>query len=770
MKRLFVLIPLSLVLLVLLAGGGFVLAARLSPLDADILYAEYHESWRFLDRHGDFLRDVVNPEGNRSFREGLGEMAAIADAVVAVEDSNFRQHLGVDLLGLVRAVFSTVDGDPSFSGGSTITMQLARLVMAHPRDLGGKIGQIWDALRLEGQFSKDQILEAYLNLAPFAPGIQGAGAASRVLFGLPPSRLGPGEAALLAGLLKAPSNYDPRLDMSAAVQRRNLVLDRMAATARLDLAEAGRLKGHMPQLFTAPAVRGGHFTDWIMKLSPRPGIQNTSLDLPLQLTAENLVRKHVETYRSEGIGNSAVVVLDAQTAEVRAMVGSADWSAPGDGAVNGALARRQPGSTLKPFAYQLALEKGYTPASILADVETEYYGTDRTLYIPQNYSHSFRGPVSIQEALSASLNIPAIRLVQDLGVQNFLERLRDLGFGGLGDRADQYGLGLVLGNGEVSLLELAGAYGTLARGGNYRVPGYGLPSPDRPVLDPMAASLVTAILSDDWLRSQAFGQNSALLFDFPLAVKTGTSNNWRDTWVAGYSADWVIACWSGNFDASPTNQLSGSVGAGPLFNKVVRTLADQSGGRLKTIPPRQGQRTVVICTESGMHPGPHCAHTATVQLGPGEVLEACTVHRELEIDIRSGTEAGPGVPSRFVKRQVYAFLPPDYDRWQLAMNRPLPPRGASADAKGASLALLIQKPRHGDVYILEPGYNPKTQSVPFRALVMDSTTRASWVLDGKVLRTLGAPFSHDWVMVPGKHRLVLRQGSLESDAVEFEVR
>ncbi len=758
------------------ALGLFWLGARWSPAHLDQVYAGYQESWRIYDRQGDLLREAVNSRGERAEKILLPRMNSLSQAVVCVEDEGFYHHPGIDVVSLFRALWGNVWSGQPQEGASTISMQLARLVWSHPRNLWGKVGQIFDALRLEAGLSKNQILEAYLTLAPFTPGTQGAGAAARILLGKSPETLTKAEAALLAGLLQAPSDYDPRVHPDKALARRSHVLERMINAGVLvgpEVQIADREAWH--GLNTLPPIQAGHFTDWVLSQNPAPGKVSTTLDGGLQKKLEALVRYHVEAYREVGAGNASLVVLDTRDASVLALVGSSDWKGRGDGAVNGVLARQQPGSTLKPFAYALALEKGYTPASILADVETEYYGTDNTLYIPQNYSHSFRGPVTIQEALSSSLNIPAVRLVQALGVPAFLDRLKALGFHSLKEGADYYGLGLVLGNGEVSLLELAGAYGVLARGGFYLKPtpfqGRRFPPAFKvkPVISPLAASLITAILSDDWLKTQTYGLDSPLIFDFPFALKTGTSNNWRDNWVMGYSQEYIIGCWVGNFDDTPTNQLSGAVGAGPLFNKVVRLLASEKGGKLSKIPEAPGIRTVQVCSESGMAPNPLCPRTSTLRLGPGDPLEICLVHRSVKIDRRTGFLARESTPARFVAHKNFSFLPPLFDSWQLSRGRPAPPRAFTSETQ-EDLALRIQKPRNGDVYLIEPGYELSTQSVPFRVLALQNAAPVTWWMDGRQVSQRSWPFDYDWILRPGDHQLQAVQGGVKSEPVHFKVK
>jgi penicillin-binding protein 1C len=476
----------------------------------------------------------------------------------------------------------------------------------------------------------------------------------------------------------------------------------------------------------------------------------------MQEAAQNLATVHAERFRPDGLTNSAIVVLDNNSAEILVMVGSKDWSTDEKGYVNGAVALRQPGSTLKPFAYALAFDNGWNTASLMADIETEYISNDRTLYIPRNYSRNFRGPVTAKEALASSLNIPAIRLVRDLGLNNFLDCLHKLGFDSLDKDANHYGLGLVLGNGEVCLLQLAAAYSALARGGLYLPPVAQIVNRDKKLVNTLrifseqSAWQITSILSDETLRVQSFGAMTPLLFGFPVVMKTGTSGDWRDSWTCGFTGEYTVAVWSGDFESVSMNQVSGSSGAGILFASMIRLISD-NGNRSTALNEPAGMRSLVICAESGGFPHDFCPRKLTVSLPESAEIETCTVH------------SLAGDPPRLAYN-----LPAEYDRWLRENGRYIPESVHQETTNQRDIR--ISRPREGDIYITEPGYNPAYQTLEFAATSDSRPSKIYWYLNGEAVGEAPWPYGFNWKLSKGTYRLIARWGNLESEAVHFEVR
>jgi penicillin-binding protein 1C len=738
---------------------------------------------RLLDREGRPLREACAPGRREPCARGewrpLAELSPLLrEATIAAEDARFHEHRGVDGVAVLRAAARNLWERRIASGASTLTMQLARLLRPHPRTLGGKLGEVVDARRLERLLDKRAILEQYLNRAPYGAGTVGAEAASQRYFGKPCTRLELAEAALLAGLPKAPSELNPLRFPEAALARRRYVLDRLLARGRISELEHRRAVAR-PLALNAAAERAApsalHFTDLVLAIHPARTTLRTSLDLELQLDVEGAARAQVRALAGAGATNAAVVVVDNRRCAVRAMVGSVDYWSRAGGAVNGALARRQPGSTLKPFTYALAFERGATPASVVADVETRYGEADGRLFVPRNFAGGTSGPVLMGDALGRSLNIPAVRVARSVGVPALLARLRELGLTSLDREPAHYGLGLTLGNGEVSLFELAGAYAALARGGlacgRLALLEEEPPPPARRVFSETVSYLVGAELSRESVRVAAFGAANALMLGFPVAVKTGTSNDWRDSWVIGYTPEHTVAVWVGNFSGRPMSGVSGASGAGPLFHEVMRRVPRVKPGAPR---PPASVAEILVCARSGHRPGPHCRELRSVRVQADRVAGArCDWHRALRVDLRNGLLASERCPARHVAPRVFEVLPPEYAAWQVSHPAAAPPRRYSPlcpAPAGAPARLAVTFPRPGELFLLEPGYAARTQTLELRAEVEGAVGEVAWFVDGARVARSRWPWSASWPLRPGAHTVEAEAGGTRTAPVPFEVR
>ncbi len=775
------------------------LLARLTPFDAGRLDRGFSDSIRMLDRDGVPLREVVNDGGERAEWRDLDQISPLLRAAtIAVEDHRFYRHRGVDGIGLLRAAWDNLSGGRVVSGASTLTMQLSRLLSPHRRNLVGKLRELVDARRIERAVGKDQILEQYLNRAPYGAGTIGVEAASRRYFGKDNLKLSLAEAALIAGLPNAPTRLNPLRHLVAARARQHKVLARMRETGAIDDSEYRQALAEPLALRHRPApLLAMHFTDYVLRSlrgpdgwhnpgvgganrsHPKRGDLATTLDSGLQREVEAVVAQHVESLALGGLTNASVVVLDNRRCEIRAMVGSADYWDGEAGAVNGALAPRQPGSALKPFTYALAFEKGYTPATVVADVETHYGEADGASFTPKNFSGTYAGPVMMGDALGRSLNVPAIRVAALVGPAALLGRLRKLGFTTLNKSADFYGLGLTLGNGEVTVLEMAQAYAALARGGVtcHATPFGGGDGavPGRRVFSRQVAYLVTDVLSDERLRIAAFGPANSLLLGFPVAVKTGTSSNWRDSWAAGYTDRYTVVVWSGDFSGRSMNQLAGATGAGPLFHEVMQRVVERDHGYEPQPPqPPPGVVTVEVCALSGQLPSAHCPHRRPVHmLAEDAPTETCDWHQAVAVDVRNNLRAGDHCPAEDTATEVYEVLPPEYAAWQVATRAELAPRAYSPlcpESGPIPGSVVITYPRDGEVFLVEPGYDRRTQSLPLSAEAESMVDRVTWTLDGQPLRTVSWPYGAEWPLRRGRHQLRVSANGQRGDQVSFEVR
>jgi len=604
------------------------------------------QTTRIVDRNGALLREVFN-EGKRTYVPLEDIPLIFRQATVAVEDKTFYENPGIDVEGIARAAFGEaaalggqILGDEgaisSLGGGSTITQQFVRHVAFSyeeriARSYTRKVKEIVLSLILTRRYTKDEILEWYLNEIYYGNLAYGAEAAAQVIFGKPARELDLAESALLAGLPQLPATYDP-LDPSPETQRRvkarqRTVLDLMVANGFVTRAEADRAARQAlrfveveEEVFDAP-----HFVVYLQRLvEERFGAEllaeggltiTTTLDLDMQRLAEAEARERVETLRERNdVSNAAVVVMEPRTGQVLAMVGSVDyWDDAIDGRVNVTVAERQPGSSIKPITYVTALANGMSPAAMLWDVPMELW-TPNGLYEPENYDGTFRGPVRLRESLANSYNIPALKLlaaIQPLadreedagrhGVELTVAMAKRMGITGLNRDPWDYGLSLTLGGGEVTLLDLTTAYATLANGGQLVRPNpilrgtaasgdvlYDLAGDEaalEPVeaVDPRAAYIVTDFLSDNAARAPAFGTNSPLNLGVPAAAKTGTTNDFRDNWTVGYTPYLVAGVWAGNSDNTPMRNSSGLTGAAPIWNGVMRNIVadDALRGRVR---------------------------------------------------------------------------------------------------------------------------------------------------------------------------------------------
>jgi penicillin-binding protein 1C len=576
----------ALVGLALAAVCWLVVGAALTPMPAALREGRFGASVQFWDRDGELLREVRADDAARAVWVPIDDVGErMIDAMLAAEDRRFDAHVGIDPLAVMRAAVGLARARRVVSGASTITMQLARVVEPHPRTLRGKLGEMAMALRIEASLSKRQILEQYLNRVPFGDGVRGIGAASRYFFDKPPRELSVAEAATLAGIPRGPSYYSLARRPERVLVRRDRVLDRMFDAKMIDRETHARAKA---EPLTLQIGKGGfgapHLVDALLSGSVDPNIPalrgrtdrvETTIDRSLQREVETAASGLILSLSKRNVTAASVLVVDNTSGDVLAWVGSPRWDDDAHGGKNdGVRARRQPGSTLKPFVYGLAMEDlGWTPATVLPDVEL-HLPTPGGTYSPRNYDERFHGPVRLREALANSYNVPAVFTVNEVGVGRLLDRLHDVGFGTLTETAEFYGPALALGDGEVRLFDLVGAYAAIARGGIHRphrvVRAAGAVAiapqgPGRRVMPAPVAAMLADILRDRSARIAAFGEHTALDLPFDVAAKTGTSKGYRDNWTVGFTRDVTVGVWVGNFDGSPMIGVSGITGAAPLF-------------------------------------------------------------------------------------------------------------------------------------------------------------------------------------------------------------
>jgi penicillin-binding protein 1C len=681
---------------------------------------------RVLDRDGVVVHELrLDPTRRRLAWTPLGDVSpALPAAVIASEDRRFFQHGGVDGRAVVAATLGRLRGGPS-RGASTISMQLASMLdralarSGGPRTASQKWRQMRLAWALERSWSKAEILEAYVNLVSFRGELQGVAAAAGVLFDKRPHGLAAGEAAVLAALLRAPAAD------AATVERRAAAIEGAASAAEVTAAVARALAapdGAGPRVAMAP-----HLARRVLR-DRTAGDTRSTLDVRTQRVAVTALTKQLLAVRSDRVNDGAALVLDNATGDVLAYVGGAGElsSAPH---VDGVQARRQAGSTLKPFLYAAALDQRLlTPASLLEDSPLDV-PVPGGIYRPQNYDDRFRGLVTTRTALASSLNVPAVRVLGLVGPGPFVAQLSRLGFG-LRESGEYYGPSLALGSADVSLWELANAYRALANGGAWapaRVRAESAPGVADRVYSAEAAFLVSQILSDREARAATFGLENPLGTPYWAAVKTGTSKDMRDNWCAGYSRRYTVAVWVGNFSGRPMRNVSGITGAAPAWLEIMDALHAGGIHRMVGSPAAAPPDSRMVGSPPDSINGPPSP--------PAGLVQARVTARD-----------GARLPRR---------------EWFLAGTEPL----EVAVVPATSLARILA-PVSGAIIAVDPDIPRDRQRVAFEA--RDATPSHRWVLDGADLGS-GRELVL-WEPRRGKHTLVLVDGGRRAHEVSFEVR
>ncbi len=748
------------------------------------------------DRNGVPLQVLPLAEGLlREYQPALALPPYLVDIFLRSEDARFYLHPGVDPVSMLRAVAQYVASGRIISGASTITMQLARIVSpeesAQAHGISGKLREALNALRIEAHLSKTRILDLWLNSIPFGSNVNGVVSASKTYFGAAPSELSAADALLLAVIPRSPQRYNPIDNPAAAADE----AAKLAARLRIPVtqeelrnaAEAARAAAAgYRRPFETP-----HFVTEIRPLIPAGRLVEgtplrTTIDLTVQHSLEASLAARVSGAAKNRISNGAGLVVDNQTGEILAWAGSTDFfDVTHSGQIDGVLIRRQPGSTIKPYLYALALDKGFTPATVLPDIPTQF-GSDE-VYIPENFNRRFNGPVRLRTALASSLNVPAVYTLQRVGVANFVAKLAELGFVSLRGQQQTVGSGLALGNAEVTLYELVRAFSVFPRDGKtlgYRwstegttpdilesesggdpasardskaekvaaarrdsAKGAPAPSGGRQVFSPTSAGLIRDILSDRVGRVTGFGTRSVLNTPFQAMFKTGTSNQFNNIWAVGATGRYTVGVWMGNFSGST---IIGKPGSSLPAAVVVEMLSLLSRPH-EEFPPIVGVHQVEICALSGEKATANCTATVPEYFADGVDPPPCDWHR------------GPGLP---------VWYPPLYQRWAsrrdynfvtTALN--VRPRGSAVKAEAG---MSIVHPPDGSVFYFDPTQRSEDQALRVE-VISDSDEPISVSVNGAFMKEGPSPLA---VMVPlrrGSFRISGEQGDNRA-SVSYTVR
>jgi penicillin-binding protein 1C len=719
-------VKVSLVLALIAAGGLYYLYQRYASDLPDPQQISEHRSFEttriYANDGATLLFELIGPEDGRRTPVPFERIPQVLkEATIAVEDAGFYENPGVDPAGIVRAAWQNYQSGEIVSGASTITMQLVRNILLPPaeaaeRSYERKLREAILAYRVSREYSKDQVLGIYLNEVYYGAQAYGVEAAAQAYFAKHVWELSPGEATLIAGLPQSPTRLNPFVNFEGARARQRITLDLMVDSGFLNQQTADAIYAESLTLVPPSSnLIAPHFVFYVrdqleQRFGPdllyRAGLRvTTSLDPYWQTEAQRIATERVAELRNRNVSNAGVIML-APDGRILAMVGSVDYNTP-DGQVNVTLAPRQPGSALKPFLYAAALQRGWTASTVIWDVPSEWTNEDGVVYRPLNYDNAFHGPMRLRMALANSLNIPAVKALEYVGIENFVEQMSRLGVSTFDDPR-RFGLAMALGSNEVRLLELSAAYNALNNSGRYLAPVAVLkvtnsrgevlerwtPERGRQALGDkgeQVAFLISDILSDNEARWYMFGRNNVLELPNGIvaAAKTGTSNDWRDSWAMGYTNSVTVGVWVGNNDSSPMDEVAGSNGAGMIWRDLMLAYHPEPP------PPFERPAGIVeqpICADTGGRAGEACPRPMTEWFIAGTTPEEVDiVYQTFRVGNDGSCLAASYTPPDEIREVSYAIYPPDFREWA-ARNMPQPPTEFCPPPTAPAEALALLNP------------------------------------------------------------------------------
>ena len=724
----------------------------------------------FEDSKGGFLSDgqaVYGALGYWSMPEPLPDK--VTKTLVAIEDRRFYSHPGVDPWGIARAVAHNARG--RLEGASTIAMQVVRLGHPRPRNLLAKAEEAASALLATALYGREGILRAYLQMVPEGGTMYGLSYASRRVFDKPAEDLSWAETALLLAVPQDPRGRDlfGFVSFLKAKDRANAILGQLSDQGVIDRDELSASRTELADI--RPLLRETRREDayhYIFRVledygeSPHSRIAKpirTSLDPEIQDRVTALAQRYIPHWRSLGADNLAVIVADAKTGEVLSYLGSLDYfDAEHHGAIDFARVPRSSGSTLKPFLYALGLQSGaFGPGSILSDMPLRLKDA-RGEYGLVDFDDSYLGPLPYRVALGNSRNVPAIRVLEGVGLDEAWRWLGHLGLHDFEYPSTFYGYGLAVGGLYTSLDRLVSAYGCLANDG-WSLPLLYLadenPTPRTSLVSESAARMISLFLSDTDARLPSFAGTALTHFPFPVAVKTGTSNGFRDAWALGYSRRYVVGIWTGNADALGTNHLAGSTVATFLLEifKALQPEAVQGLGE-EPFPAPRGWEAARICPVSGKLAGDYCPSAIVERFPPGAApREECQVHRRVIVDARTGNIADLATPAEERVARNITVLDPEYASFAASRGYSIPPGGAAALAQAA---VSLTAPIDGTRVRIDPDTPRRFQTLALRATVSPAVPEVVWLVDGKEFAREPYPYEARWPLAAGSHSFQVR--------------
>ena len=733
----------------------------------------------FTDRYGAFLAegtaDEDAPLGFWDSPEVLPER--IVSCLLAVEDKRYYEHFGVDFRSLLRALVNNLSSQPR-QGASTIAMQVARLQRPGKRTLWRKACEMGTAVWLNRKFGHENVLRHYLKIVPQGNRIHGVAYAARRYFRKPLADLSWAEAAVLASLPRAPGRMNLyRFEgRQKAFERAKLILNLLRENGTLDEGTRAISQRQLKSLeIPIKESRPYHSYHAILRLqetingtASHTKPVSTSLDLPLQEVVAGIAGEAIGHLRQRGAGNLAVIVAERETGAIRSYLGS-DFYADEDfaGAINYATTPRSAGSTLKPFIYALGMETGaFSPTSVLADLPFNLLQPGGQ-YSVANYDERHLGPLLYRKALANSRNVPAVHVLKTVGLSKTYDLFRQLGLATDDKSAGVYGLGLAIGGLYVTLEDLVAAYGVLANDGKaFMLRWFETADEEAPTqrIPKDVARQITLFLSDPLARLPTFARMGPLEYPFPVAVKTGTSQGFRDAWAVAYSSKYIVGAWIGHPDHERMKRVNG-LDAAQLVKEILLFLhpKERRGVAEKPFPAPESHRIanqsgdyqlVELCPLSGELVTEACSETILEYLPLGtEPTAFCRAHQSFAVDRRTGALADPMTPPERLEIRSYAVLPPQFAAWG-AVHGYGPPPSPSSELSYASIA--IEEPIDGSVFRFHPDTPQQLQSIALRANVTPAVPEIIWYVDGEPFQKVSYPYTTRWHLRAGSHMLQAR--------------
>lgn len=754
---------------VLLLWLVFLLANVIFPLPAPKSYSR-----TVYAADSTLLAAYLSPDDKWRLRASLDQVSdEMKRAIIAKEDRWFYVHPGINPFAIVRAVLRNMTTGKRTSGASTITMQLARMAEPAGRTYGNKLREMFRALQFEWRYSKEELLAMYLSYLPYGGNIEGVHAASYLFFDRPPAKLSLSQAILLAIVPNRPNSLRLDLHPEVALAARNRWIDRFEAigTFPADQLAAAREEGLPGQRYSFD-VRAPHFSYRMAeRLAPSQYESYTTLRPSIQQQTERLLKNHTTRLRSMGVSNGAVLIIDNHDNSVVAYCGSADFNdVASQGQVDGIRAVRSPGSTLKPAAYALAFDRGLiTPQSMLLDLPTNYQG-----FRPENYDLEFHGQTTVEFALTHSLNIPPVRLLQELTLDPFLDLMESAGFETLRQKREELGLSVILGGCGVTLEELTRFYSNFARKGQlfplaYTRQDLAAQPPSVALFSESSAFLIAEILSD--LERPDLPQRFIAESRLPeVAWKTGTSYGRRDAWSIGFSPRYTVGVWMGNFDGKGIPELSGTNTAVPLLLDIFNAIDYDRVEKGFPQPHGIGQRKV--CSETGMLPGAFCTRlTQDYFLRGISSLQPCDLYESLLVSEDLSLQYCPVcLPDSGYVREPYPLFPPELALWYEAQAFPYkrpPPHNPTCEGKFSGEGPAILSPSPDLEYYVEKG---SEQQILLQAASEATVTRQYWYVNDRLVGETaanGKVFIHPG---PGRLRIICMDDKGRKSQTEVVVK